>query len=115
MGSVIRRARDRIAAAGGMPADEFFMLSHDASCWRAEHFIAVSKEVPGMEMVTLTGTYLAKVFDGPFRDAGKWEKDMVDFVNSKGKQIRTCYFFYTTCPKCAKFFGRNYVVGFAEV
>jgi len=25
------------------------------------------------------------------------------------------YFFYTTCPKCAKKYGKNYVVILAEV
>ena len=25
------------------------------------------------------------------------------------------YFYYTTCPKCAKKHGHNYVVGFAQV
>jgi len=25
------------------------------------------------------------------------------------------YFFYTTCPTCAKHYGKNYVVGVAKV
>jgi len=25
------------------------------------------------------------------------------------------FFYYTTCPKCAKHYGKNYVVAFAEV
>jgi hypothetical protein len=66
-------------------------------------------------MVTLTGHYLTKVFEGPYRDAGKWAQEMKRFVSSKGKHLRKLYFFYTTCPKCAKQFGKNYVVAFAEV
>jgi hypothetical protein len=25
------------------------------------------------------------------------------------------YFFYTTCPKCAEVYGKNYVVGVVEI
>jgi hypothetical protein len=53
--------------------------------------------------------------EGPYRDAGDWAKEMQRFVSSQGKQLRKLYFFYTTCPKCAKHFGKNYVVAFAEV
>ena len=34
---------------------------------------------------------------------------------SQGQQMRKLYFFYTTCPKCIKHYGKNYVVAFAEV
>ena len=91
------------------------MLSHELSPWRAEHYFAVTKDVPGAEMVTLSGNFLAKVFEGPFKDAGKWCKELTKFVESQGKQIRKCFFFYTTCPKCAKNYGKNYVVGFAQI
>ena len=115
IGSVIRKTAATIEAAGATPTDEFLMLSHDPSPWRGEHYVSVTKDVPGLEMVKLSGTFLAKVFEGPFRDAGKWAKEMSEFVASQGKQIRKCYFFYTTCPRCAKHFGRNYVVGFAQI
>jgi hypothetical protein len=46
---------------------------------------------------------------------GKWIRYMNSFVTSKGKTAKKNYFFYTTCPKCAKFYGKNYVVILAEV
>ena len=36
-------------------------------------------------------------------------------VESKAKEFKKMYFFYTTCPKCAKFYGKNYIVILAEV
>jgi NMD protein affecting ribosome stability and mRNA decay len=36
-------------------------------------------------------------------------------VASKKKQMRKLYFFYTTCPKCAKFYGKNYTVLLAQI
>jgi len=42
-------------------------------------------------------------------------KEMQDFVKSRGKELKKVYFFYTTCPRCAKFYGKNYTVILAEV
>lgn len=66
-------------------------------------------------MAKLTGTYVTKVFEGPYRDAGRWVQEMESYVNSTGQQLRRLFFFYTTCPKCAKAYGKNYVVAFAEI
>ncbi|MEA1876850.1 MAG: hydrolase [Bacteroidota bacterium] len=36
-------------------------------------------------------------------------------TKTKGKTLKQMYFYYTTCPKCTKEHGHNYVVGFAQV
>jgi len=94
---------------------EFLVLSHDDSAWHAEHLFAVSKDVPGAEMVHLSGDFLTRVFEGPYSDARNWCADMERYVQEKGKHVDTMYFFYTTCPRCAKHYGKNYVVGVAKV
>jgi len=33
----------------------------------------------------------------------------------KGKRLRKMYLYYTTCPKCAKKYGKNYIVILAEI
>ena len=35
-------------------------------------------------------------------------------LKKTSKTPKNNYFFYTTCPKCAKAYGENYVVGVAE-
>jgi hypothetical protein len=115
MGAVIRRTWRKIESAGAALRDEYLMLSTDPSPWRGEHFFAVAKEVPDAENVRLSGRYLTKVFEGPYRDAGKWAREMADHVEQQGRPLKKLYFFYTTCPKCAKHFGRNYTVAVAEV
>ena len=40
---------------------------------------------------------------------------MAAYVKERGKHLDTMYFFYTTCPKCARHYGKNYVVGVAKV
>lgn len=40
---------------------------------------------------------------------------MQGHVAAKGRTLEKLYFGYTTCPKCAKAYGKNYVVLFAKV
>jgi hypothetical protein len=40
---------------------------------------------------------------------------METHVREHGRTLQKLYFFYATCPKCAKQFGKNQVVGFARV
>lgn len=91
------------------------MLTDEKSLWGADIYIDVSKDVPGAQMATISGSFLTKVFEGPYQNAGKWAQEMQIFVKDKGKQIKKLYFSYTTCPKCAKAYGKNYVVLFAQV
>ena len=96
-------------------APEPVLLSDENSLWGADVYIAVSKEVPGARMEKISGTFLSKVFEGPYKDMGKWISEMKSYVGSKGKEIKKMYFFYTTCPKCAKAYGKNYVVILGKV
>ncbi len=87
----------------------------DESLWGSDIYIDVSGQVPGAQMATLSGTFLTKVFEGPYNNAGKWAREMKQYVESKGRQMKKLYFSYTTCPKCAKAYGKNYVVLFAQI
>lgn len=91
------------------------MLSDEQSAWRTNIFIGVSKDVPDAEMVKISGRFLTKVFEGHYKNMKKWIKEMEIYVKSKNKDIKKLYFFYTTCPHCAKVYGKNYVVLLAEV
>jgi hypothetical protein len=104
-----------IEAADAQPEDEWLVLSIDPSPWVGEHYFSVDHDVPGQEMVKLSGDYLVKVFEGPFKEAPKWQKAMAEYVASKGKNMKKNFFYYTTCPKCAEAYGKNYVVAVAEV
>jgi len=78
-------------------------------------YVAVDQEVPGAQNVTLSGKFLSKVYEGNFKETGKWCKDFASFAKSKGLAIKKMYMWYTTCPKCAKKYGKNYVVIVGEV
>jgi effector-binding domain-containing protein len=116
MGSVMKRMSEKVEAAKAMPKiNDWLLLSDECSAWRSDQYMSVTKEVQGMENVKISGTFMTKVFEGPYKDAKNWYTELIEYVKSKGKEPGKIYFYYTTCPKCAKKYGKNYVVGFARV
>ncbi|AEV28154.1 hypothetical protein SpiGrapes_0294 [Sphaerochaeta pleomorpha str. Grapes] len=108
-GSVMKKAQAQINAAGAMVVDNIALSNH-VSKWMMEVLIAVDKDVAGMQMSTLTGKFLSNVYEGPFKDTGIWCKNFEQFAKEESFTFSTWYMWYTTCPKCAKKYGKNYVV-----
>ena len=115
MGSVFRKTFQAIENAGAQNDSDFIVMSRDKSAWSAEHLFAVDKEIPGKDMVRMTGDFITKVFEGPYKEVPRWCKELSESIRAQGKETKQTYFFYTTCPKCAKTYGKNYVVGVAQV
>jgi len=113
-GGVMKKNMAKIEAAGAAMAEPL-VLSDEKSMWKSDLYIAVTKEVPDAEMVRLSGAFLTKVFEGSYSSMSKWIKAMQEFVSSRDKEMKKLYFFYTTCPKCARIYGENYTVLLAEV
>jgi hypothetical protein len=113
-GSVMVRNMQRIEAAGAR-ADDTIVLSDENSLWGADIYISVAKEVPNADNVTISGTFLSRVFEGPYQRVPKWIEETRKYVASAGRQLKKLYCYYTTCPKCAKKYGKNYVVILAQV
>lgn len=116
IGKLMASAWAKIEQAGARPADaDYLWLCYDPSPWKGEHYIHVTKEVSGYENVRLSGNFITKVFDGPYNAVPKWFKEMDSYLAEQGKTAKRYYLYYTTCPKCAKAYGHNYVVIFAEL
>ena len=115
MNRMMTRTMAAIRAAGADSPDQFLVLTYEPSRWRGEHYFWVTREVPGLENARLTGDFVAKVFEGPFKDAGKWAAETERVVKAQGRGLKRLYFYYTTCPACAKRYGKNYAVAFAQV
>jgi hypothetical protein len=95
---------------------EFLLLAYDPSPWKSEFYMTVSAEHPDLEnVVKISGTFLSKTYDGPFNKVPAYLKDMEAYLKEQGKVAKKYYFYYTTCPKCAKKYGHNWIVAFAEV
>ena len=112
--AVRKRAVGVIEAAGAKP-EEMIVLADETSLWGADVYLDVTGDVPGAQMATLSGTFLSKVFEGPYKNIGTWIREMGRYVKSQGRELEKLYFYYTTCPKCAKKYGKNYVVLLAQV
>lgn len=115
MGSVFARVNKHIEGFNASDEDQFIVLSREISPWSSEHLFALSKPVPGEEMTTLSGDFITKVFEGPFSQARTWDEEMRQIVRDRNAEPGDVYFFYTTCPKCAKTYGKNYVIGVVAV
>ena len=115
MGAVFSRTSKAIEDAQAFSDADFIVMSREKSAWSAEHLFSVTREVPGQEMARLNGDYVTKVFEGPYKNAPKWQMEMEQTLKDDGKDLIRMYFFYTTCPKCARKYGKNYVVILAQV
>ncbi len=113
-GPVITKLMAKIEKAGAKAVD-WLSLSDHTSKWNMDIYVAVDKEVPGAENVTLSGKFLSKVYEGDFKETGKWCEDFKQFAKGKGLEIKKWYMWYTTCPKCAKKYGKNYTVIIGQV
>lgn len=113
-GAVMKRNVDQIEAAGAKP-EGMIVLADENSLWGADVYIETTKEIPHANMASISGNFLCKVFEGPYQNMRTWIEGMKAFAQSKGKTIEKLYFYYTTCPKCAKKYGKNYVVILARI
>ena len=113
-GSVISRDHAAIESAEAYP-EEPIWLTDEVSPWGADIFVAVDRDVPNVQMERLSGRFLTKVFEGPYRSVTTWVREMEDYVQGQGERLEKLFFYYATCPKCAKHFGANRVVLFAKL
>ncbi len=75
----------------------------------------MTRDVPGEDMVPLSGEFLTRVFEGPYRKAKDWAHDMEVAAAAAGRTAQRVFMFYTTCPGCARAYGQNYVIGLAQI
>ena len=113
-GQVMKRLDLKVSAAGATMPD-WLCLSDHTSKWNMDLYLAVDKEISDAENTTITGKFYSKVYEGPFRDTEKWCKDFENLAKTKVYTIKKWYMWYTTCPKCAKKYGKNYVVVVGQV
>jgi hypothetical protein len=113
-GAVMRRLVPKVEAAEAMSPDAVCLSDH-TSKWNMDLYLAVTKPVEGADNCTLSGRYLGKVYEGDFKRTGEWCKDFDAFAASRGLAVKKRYMWYTTCPKCAKKYGKNYVAILGEV
>ncbi len=113
-GKVIRRLFGLMEQAGASTPDNVCLSDH-TSPWNMDIYVGTDREVPGAQNTSLTGRYFSKVYEGNFKESGKWCKDFNALAASRGYELRKMYMWYTTCPKCARKYGKNYVVVVGQI
>ncbi len=108
-GRVMKSLDKKVRDAGAVMPD-FLCMSDHTSKWNMDVYLAVDKEIPSAENATISGEFLSKVYEGPFKNTGKWCEDFEGLAAGRNLKIDKWYMWYTTCPKCAKKYGKNYVV-----
>lgn len=101
--------QEKIEKSGALIQDGMWLSDH-TSRWNMDLYLAVDKEVVGVENITLSGKFFSKVYEGSFQDTDKWMQDFKNYAKNKGISIKKMYLWYTTCPECAKKYGKNYSV-----
>lgn len=113
-GKVMVRFNKTVEKAGAEMPDALCLSEH-TSKWNMDLYLAVDKEIPGAKNATLSGRYFCKVYEGPFRDTEKWCNDYERIANTRRLKTGKIFMWYTTCPKCAKKYGKNYVAILGKV
>jgi hypothetical protein len=113
-GGVVKKNIKKLKDANAIPK-EVMILSDESSFFSSNIYISTKKAIPKVKDVRVAGTFLTKVFEGPYKNMGKWIKEMKEYVKLEKQELKQMYFYYPYCPKCAKKYGNNYVVIFAEI
>ncbi len=113
-GKVMRKLDEKVRNAGANIPD-YICLSEHTSKWNMNVYLAVDKDISDAENTTISGRFISKVYEGSFQNTGKWCKDFESYAKTKNSVIRKMFMWYTTCPKCAKKYGKNYVVILGQV
>lgn len=113
-GAVMRRL-DRLTRTSGAVVPENLCLSDHRNPFIMDLFLATDMAIEGARNTTLSGKIFSKVFEGPFKDTGKWMDNFRKTLADKGHKAEKIYTWYTTCPKCARKYGKNYVVMLAKL
>ena len=101
-GRVMKKLDEKVRDAHATIPDGVCLSDH-TSKWNMNVYLAVDKEIPGAENMTLSGTFLSKVYEGPFQDTGKWCKDFEQFASQQGyedfKMVHVVYHVSEMCEK----------------
>mmetsp|Transcript_25966 Transcript_25966/g.54847 ORF Transcript_25966/g.54847 Transcript_25966/m.54847 type:complete len:185 (-) Transcript_25966:229-783(-) len=140
-GRAMSRSLKKIEDAGAAVTqkDDFMVMSDCHSPWYSNIYVTIAndKEVEGENIEKISGSFLAKAFEGDYSNMGNWAREMQSLVkeileknnnknandkqhmdsinNANGNTNTKMYFYYPTCPKCAKKYGKNHVVIYAKM
>ncbi|MFA5173446.1 MAG: hydrolase [Candidatus Paceibacterota bacterium] len=95
--------------------EDALLLFRDPSAFKSEIYLSVTGPVLNANNANISGTFIGKVFSGSYNAVPKFIKQMNEYLAAKGEKAKDYYVHYAFCPKCAKKYGNNYMIIFAQV
>ncbi len=95
--------------------EDVLVLFRDPSAFKSEIYISVADNIENANNVNISGIFIAKVYDGWYNDIPKFIKQLDEYLNTIEKKAKDYYVHYAYCPKCAKKYGNNYMIIFAQI
>jgi hypothetical protein len=112
-GSAVKKAI-AVLKSKNLAVDPMLTLSGEESMFYSSLLIEMGRD-DGVPVRKISGKFVSMFFEGRYRDTGKWVKEVIDYCRSQGHETKELYFFYATCPRCARHYGRAQTVIFAKI
>jgi hypothetical protein len=114
MAKVMSETMKKIEDNNAFYDDKYLILSEDVSPFKCVHHFLVTKEIEGMDNEIFGGKFYTIVFEGNYNQIQKAIERLKNEMEAESLVLNRVFAFYTTCPKCAKVYGKNYIVLFGE-
>ena len=113
-GGVVRKAMEEISSRS-LDEEPLMMFSKEESMFSSILLISLKRDTEDLETEKLSGRYISMIFENGYRQTPKWIKEVERYVEKQGKVAGELLFWYVTCPRCAKKYGKTQTVIFAKV
>lgn len=95
--------------------EDVLILFSDPHPFKSNIYLSVTGSVSGANNVLISGNFVSKVFDGGYNEIPVFIKKMNEFLLMRGQKAKNYFIHYAYCPACAKKYGHNYILLFAEI
>jgi hypothetical protein len=94
--------------------EEVLLLFRDPGAFKSEIYLSVTGPVKDAHNAEISGTFISKVFSGPYNAVPSFIRQMNEYLASRGNKAKDYYIHYAYCQKCAEKHG-NAMILFALV
>jgi hypothetical protein len=105
-GAVMTRGHAAIEQAKAY-APEPLWLVDEVSPWGSDIYLATDRPVPNMQTEYLSGTFMTKVFTGPYRNIGTWIIQTKPTSGNTGKKWKSSTFSTPPAPNTPSTLART--------
>ena len=95
--------------------DNILVLFHDSGMFKSEIFFSVTGHIPKANNVTISGEFIARVFEGKYCDVRNFINQTKNYLVTQEKVAKDIYVHYAYCPMCTKKHNKSYVLVLAQV